>query len=122
MLVSFNSYNSINRNQRQSPNFKSLQNGIIEASEVAKYASNAQKCGSYIHVGAYKPTVGNLKALFEAKDIANKNVSARVEILSELDDSIAILIKKAKEQGQQAYDALKELIQKAKDQGIDLNT
>lgn len=119
MRVSFNPYTS--NTKSKSTNFKSLQNGIIEAAEVARHATAAEHCANYIHLGGYKPTVQNLKALFNAKEIANKNISDRVEILPELDDAISVLIKKAKEQGQQAVDALKELIQKAKDQGIDLN-
>jgi len=121
MQVSFKPYTSNNQSNRQSPNFKSLKNGIIEAAEVAKNATVAEYCGNSIYNGAYKPTVQNLKALFDAKEIANKNISDRVAILPELDDAISVLIKKAKEQGKQAYEALKDLVQKATEQGIDLN-
>ena len=121
MLVSFNPYRSSNKNNKQSPNFKSLQNGIIEAAEVAKNATVAERCAIAIYHEAYKPTAQNLEALFAAKVAANDNISNRVAILPELDYAIALLIKKAQDKGQQTYDSLKGLIQKAKDQGIDLS-
>ena len=121
MKVSFNPSSTNNKSNRQSPSFKSLENGIIEATEVAKHTYNTHQLASFIYVGAYKPTVENLKALFDAKEIANKNVNKHIGTLLDLDDSIAMLIKKAKERGGQTYDSLKELVKKANDQGIDLN-
>ena len=118
MIVKFNPNISNNKNQNQSPSFKSLKNGIIEAAEVAKNSFVAGTCYHDIYAGCYKPTLENLKALVDAKIIADKKVSTRLGILSELDDNIELLIKKAKEKGQEAYDALKDFIQQAKAQKL----
>lgn len=127
MQISFNPASS-NINYQKKPSFKSLKDGIIVAEEVAKYASNATICGNYIYVDGYKLITENLKALVDALDIANKNISSRVGILAELDDTIDIFIKKAKEKNvlndiikkAKEQDIAKDLVEKAKKYNIDL--
>lgn len=118
MLVSFNPAISNNRTKNKSQSFGNLKNGLIEAAEVAKSSFKAGECYHDIYLGAYKPTLENLKALVDAKKIANKNESKRLGILSELDDDIILLVQKAKEQGQEAYNSLKGFIKEAKEQKL----
>ena len=118
MLVGFNPYMSSNKSNRQSPTFKSLQNGIIEAKEIAKSIHNAGACYHGITGGVYKPSPVNLKGLLDAVEIAKNDKIQGVEIVFELKDNIELLIETAKNQG--VFSALNTLFPQVKNLGINL--
>lgn len=99
MIVGFNPYISNNFNQKQSPNFKSLKDGLIEAAEVANY-TKAKLLSGVIYVGGYKPTVQNigknLEALEEAKKIAAKDKNVGDSIIDYLNEAKELLIEEAR--------------------------
>lgn len=97
MLVSFNP--TISSNKPQSVNFKSLKDGRIVAEEVAKHTFAAEDCGHSIILGAYKPTLENLKALLKAREIGAKHPSQNKSIVMRIDEAIESLKTKAKEAG-----------------------
>lgn len=98
MLVSFNQVIPNINTRKQSTSFKSLQNGIIEASKAADYAT-AEKLSNFIYAGGYKLTAENLRAIQEAKKIAAKSENFRPSIIDHLDDAIDVLKQKAREKG-----------------------
>ena len=103
MLVSFNPAISNNKSNRQSPNFKSLQNGLIEATEVANYAKATLLPKIIKAGGGYKPTAQNfapnLNALEVAKKIAAKDKSVGASIIDYLDEATEVLKEEAKRLG-----------------------
>ena len=102
MLVSFNTYLP-NVNYKQKPSFKSLKDGFIIASEVAKISEAKILPGIIGLGGGYKPTIQNFKknlsALEDAKIIAAKDKYLGEDIIDHLNDAIEVLKQKAKEAG-----------------------
>ena len=100
MLVGFNPYTPSNKSNRQSPNFKALQNGIIEPAEVANYTKAKLLPGIIKIGGGYKPTTQNisknLQALEDAKNIAGRDKRIGNSIIALLDDAKEVLIEEAK--------------------------